>query len=51
LRRLGDEHDIEALAACDGDRLVLLGRGRCQMIRKRSRATSSATCGFSSAQS
>ena len=38
LRRLGDEHDIEALIACDGDRLVLAGRGRCQLARRRSHA-------------
>ncbi len=38
LRHLGDEHDIEALIACDGDRLMLLGCGRCQMAWRRSRA-------------
>jgi phosphoribosyl 1,2-cyclic phosphodiesterase len=50
LRHLGDAHDIEALVACDGDRLVFPGRRRCQMVRSRSRAARSATCGFSSAQ-
>jgi phosphoribosyl 1,2-cyclic phosphodiesterase len=51
LRRLGEAHGIEALVACDGDRLVLLGRGTRRTVRCRSRAARSATYDFSSAQS
>ena len=51
LRRLGEEHEVEALVACDGDRLMLRDRGRRRRRGINPIYTRSATCDASSAQS